>query len=94
MAAESTGDDRRGRGGLCGYLRWVARHEPKSFCMLLGRVLPTQIAGDPDRPLRVIAEGVSPQEAAQLYADTLKHLALPSYQQMDPLMIEGTVADD
>jgi len=38
LAAEQTGEDGRGRDGLVGYLRRLARTEPKSFAMLLGRV--------------------------------------------------------
>ena len=33
------------------YLIRVAREDPKTFCTLLGKVLPTQLAGDPDTPL-------------------------------------------
>ena len=38
LAAEQFGEDGRGRDGLVGYLRRLARTEPKSFAMLLGRV--------------------------------------------------------
>lgn len=41
-AATSVGEDGRGRGGLEGYLRHIARREPKSFVTLLARVIPTQ----------------------------------------------------
>jgi hypothetical protein len=34
------------RGGLVGYLRYVARYHPPSFVTLLGRVLPLQVRVD------------------------------------------------
>ena len=34
------------------YLVRVAREDPKTFCTLLGKVLPTQPTGDPDTPLQ------------------------------------------
>jgi hypothetical protein len=34
------------RGGLVGYLRYLARSHPQSFATLLGRVLPTQVRVD------------------------------------------------
>ena len=39
VAAASVGRDRRGKGGLAGYLRWLAKTEPKAFAQLLGRTL-------------------------------------------------------
>jgi len=38
----------RGRDGLLGYLRRIARTEPKLFAALLGRVPPGQIIGKED----------------------------------------------
>jgi hypothetical protein len=52
-AAESVGEDGSGKGSLTGYCKFLAVSEPKAFAGLLGRVLPTQIAGDPDNPLEV-----------------------------------------
>jgi hypothetical protein len=43
LAAEQTGENLRGRHGLVGYLRRIARKEPKAFTALLGRVLPMQV---------------------------------------------------
>ncbi len=54
QAAEASGLDRKGKGGLVGYCTFLARDEPKAFAQLLGKVLPTQVAGDPDNPLTVI----------------------------------------
>lgn len=33
------------RGELVGFLRWVAVHEPKAFCAMLGRLIPLQLTG-------------------------------------------------
>lgn len=43
LAAEQVGENLRGRHGLVGYLRRIARREPKAFTALLGRVLPMQV---------------------------------------------------
>lgn len=54
-ALEGAGDDlaangHGGAGGADTYLRWLAKAEPKTFGALLGKMLPTKIAGsdDPD----------------------------------------------
>ena len=49
-AAEAAGGD----DGLVGYLQAQAAANPGPFMALLGKVLPMQIAGDPDNPLRMI----------------------------------------
>jgi hypothetical protein len=36
------------------YLVRIAREDPKTFCTLLGKVLPTQLAGDLDSPLKTV----------------------------------------
>jgi len=50
-AAELVGEDGKGTGELTGYLTFLAKGEPKAFSVLLGKVLPIQVAGDPDNPL-------------------------------------------
>jgi hypothetical protein len=52
LAAQQVGEDNRGRDGLLGYLRRIARTEPKLFAALLGRVPPGQIIGKEDRKVR------------------------------------------
>jgi hypothetical protein len=47
MAADMAG----GKEGLVGYLLKQAQENPQSFLPLLGKVLPLQVAGDPDNPL-------------------------------------------
>lgn len=57
-AAEQAGD-----GDMVEYLTQQARINPGPFMALLGKVLPMQIAGDPDNPLRTITriELVAPE---------------------------------
>jgi len=45
LAAETTGYDGEGTGGLQGYLRRLAEREPRSFSGLLGKVLPLEVRG-------------------------------------------------
>lgn len=49
-AAEAAG----GEGGTAGYLTRQADENPAAFMSLLGKVLPTTIAGDSENPLSVI----------------------------------------
>lgn len=42
-AAKEHGEDDKGKGGLKGYLRKVAREDVKAFTSLLGRVLPLDV---------------------------------------------------
>lgn len=51
LAAEKSGGDTRGKGGLVGYLKRVADEDVKAFSGLLGKVLPIQVAGDKDNPI-------------------------------------------
>lgn len=53
-AAAAEGADGHGKDGLEGYLRRLARNEPRSFASLLGRIIPVQIGTDPDHPLSII----------------------------------------
>lgn len=53
-AAEAVGEDGNGKGALTGYCTFLAASEPKAFAGLLGKVLPLQLAGDPDNPLRLV----------------------------------------
>lgn len=53
LAAEQIGEDGNGKDGLVGYLRRVARSDPKTFCALLGRIVPLQITGKDDGPIEV-----------------------------------------
>lgn len=61
-AGESAG----GAEGLIGYLTKQATANPPAFMALLGKVLPLQIAGDPDNPLRTVTriELVAPDSSS------------------------------
>lgn len=41
-----------GKAGLVGYLTAQATENPGPFMALVGKVLPLQLAGDPDNPLK------------------------------------------
>lgn len=79
-AAEKHGSDGKGRDGIVGYLFRLAKIEPKAFSALLGRILPLQISGDANNPVRMITSSMSPQEAAQLYAQTIQQLQAGTLQ--------------
>lgn len=50
QAATEAGD----KDGLVGYLKAQATANPGPFMALLGKVLPTQVSGDPENPLSVV----------------------------------------
>lgn len=50
IAADKAG----GKEGIVGYLVKQARENPNSFLSILGKVIPLQVAGDPDNPLSVV----------------------------------------
>lgn len=52
-AAQEVGFDGKGKGGLTGYLRYVAATDVKAFSGLLGKVLPMQITGADDEALKI-----------------------------------------
>lgn len=45
------------------YLETVARDDPKTFCTLLGKVLPTQITGDANNPVALVVTTGVPRAA-------------------------------
>ena len=49
QAAENAG----GKDGLVGYLTKLADENQTAFAGLLGKVLPMQVAGDPDAPVEI-----------------------------------------
>ena len=51
-AAELAGSDIHGTDGLVGYLRMQATLNPAPFMSLLGRVIPLQVDGNPDKPIQ------------------------------------------
>lgn len=50
-AATLLGEDGKGRNGLTGYLKDLARNEKRLFCRLLEKLIPTQITGKDGDPL-------------------------------------------
>jgi hypothetical protein len=56
-----------GEGDMVAYLKQQATDNPGPFMALLGKVLPMQIAGDPDNPLKMITtiELVAPDGESQ-----------------------------
>lgn len=46
-----TASDEAMEGGKTAYLKWLALNNSGAFASLLGKVLPTTIAGDPDNPI-------------------------------------------
>lgn len=49
-------DEAGGQEGLVGYLKQQAALNPGPFMALLGKVLPLQVAGDPDAPVKLVFE--------------------------------------
>jgi hypothetical protein len=67
MAAEAAGTE-MGKEGMVGYLTLQAQVSPAAFLSLLGKVLPTQLTGDPDAPLEVkglLVSFVKPDEPSE-----------------------------
>jgi len=52
------------------YLRKVAKSDPRTFCALLAKVLPTQVTADPSIPLQII--------------DRIEYVVIPSPKQVWP----------
>jgi hypothetical protein len=46
-----------GKDGLVGYLKWLAKAEPKAFAPLLGKIIPMQVTGEDDGPVKIIIGG-------------------------------------
>lgn len=68
MAAELAG----GEEGLTGYLQLQAIENPGPFMSLLGKVLPTQVIGDPSNPIEHAHHGsISVSESAAFLAGAL-----------------------
>jgi hypothetical protein len=78
LAGEIVGSDGRGRDGLLGYLTKVARHDPKTYCGLLGRLMPIDLhtrteAAEP--VFRTIEEVDADMQARGLTPDRLVEMA-------------------
>ncbi|MEY9806969.1 hypothetical protein [Bradyrhizobium elkanii] len=55
-AAELAGDEIEKGKGTIAYLKQQAKNNPGPFMSLLGKVLPTQISGDPESPIHIKTE--------------------------------------
>lgn len=53
QAAQLAGEDAGGKDGLVDYLRKQATSNPAPFMALLGKVLPMQITGEGDGPVKL-----------------------------------------
>jgi hypothetical protein len=62
MAAELEGSDGKGKDQLVGYLRRLAKNYPKTFSVLLGRVLPLQITGKVEGELTIARKARTVEE--------------------------------
>ena len=78
MADEIVRSDGKGRDGLLDYLVRIARRDPKTFCGLLGRLLPVDLhtkAAEPERTFRTIEEVHTEMLQRGMNADYVHHLA-------------------
>lgn len=66
LAAEQMGRDGKGKEGLVGYLKKLADKHPDLFVGLLGRVLPMQLVGPSDGPVKVEVELTLPEMQRRL----------------------------
>lgn len=58
LAAELVGEDGKGKDGLVGFLQKQAAKENNApFMALLARILPMQVAGEGEGPIKVIIQG-------------------------------------
>jgi hypothetical protein len=58
FAAAQVGEDGRGKDGLVGYLRRIARTQPKLYAPLLARALDYQTTVDDDEPTEIVYKTV------------------------------------
>jgi hypothetical protein len=85
--AKAVGEDQRGRGGLQGYLVFLAKTDPKSFAGLLGKVLPMQITGKDDGAIQT--ENVSTRESCPPQPDQLSRPRSLRQQRASALICSG-----
>jgi hypothetical protein len=89
LAAEWAGEDLNGKNGLVGYCYRLACLEPKSFAVLLGKVLPLEVTAKVDvKELREPYETLEEAEAA------MYELGLQPTRIYDSLLIESDVINE
>jgi len=64
------------------YLRRLAKDDPRTFCALLGKTMPTVVAGDEDNPMtvRVTIDAPPNETREQWLARTAGERGLPAKQ--------------
>ena len=72
LAAYLEGRDGKGKDGLTGYLRMIAKKYPQSYVQLLNRVLPLQVNASFSATVKTITVTMTAKEAAEIYAETLR----------------------
>lgn len=80
LAAEASGENKKGRGELVGYLKRLADHYPDLFVGLLGRVLPMQVVGPSEGPVKV-------ELTVTQMEQRLKERGLPILGRYDPPLV-------
>lgn len=80
LAAEASGENKKGRGELVGYLKRLADHYPDLFTGLLGRVLPMQVVGPNEGPVKV-------EFTVHQLEERLKERGLPVLGHYDPPLV-------
>ena len=66
IAAELEGSNQKGKDGLTGFLRMMAREDLKAFAQLLGRIIPLQINTKGDLRVEVHYRSIDEVRAALL----------------------------
>lgn len=46
------------KAGGVDYLVTLAKEDPRTFCALVGKVIPLQVTGDPDNPVGIVFQTV------------------------------------
>jgi hypothetical protein len=88
-AAVRHGSDGKGKGGLVGYLQFLATNYPKPFSSLLGRLLPLQVNGEVAGFLATINITAVPEGHFLKPEDFAQMLPLPP-----PAIIDGNPTDN
>lgn len=100
LAAEQVGEDKRGKDGLLGYLRNIAKSDFKCYTQLLLKVLPLQVTGDPDRPVvltldeqTLAAMAKKSPDKLELLRDVLRAIGVTASGQIPAALVEKPKAD-
>lgn len=86
-AAALAGDKGDGKPDIVNYLRRMAKMEPGAFMPLLGKVLPTQVTGADDGPVKLEHQH---KEAAEFVRSRLAQLRERRAADQDPGQVDST----